>query len=271
MRLKSFAKKTCLNEKTKHLNVKLIEKFGIYRSMKITSALRTAFFILGVGIPAGLFATLPALAVVNGKIVTAVGDCPVRLHGVDVSGLEYSNPPGSNPVLALVQEAGGPSWNCNFVRIPLNQDRWLGYACDNGNNTAYKNWVYAVVNWCTANNVYVLLDLHWSDLGLGSAAGTSASPGPGDVCSGGQHDMPDMNSVAFWQSLASSTTISANSAVLFDLYNEPGGANSNTGGGSTNLNSNFAGWNLWRNGGTETAQADGTAYYTPGMQGLLNT
>ena len=192
------------------------------------------------------------------QIVTVAGHCPVRLKGVDIPGLEYNNtgdgPSGApNKPLAVAQEAVN-NWSCNFVRLTLNQDRWLGTAC--GTNVAnYQALVQGVVDWCNTHNAYVLLDLHWNDLG---------SAGGGNVCTGGQHDMPDDNSLLFWQSVASMPGLANNPAVFFDLYNEPGGAT-----GSSALSDSAAGWGLWRNGGTVPAAADGAAYHTPGMQALL--
>ena len=192
------------------------------------------------------------------QIVTVVGHCPVRLKGVDVPGLEWSNtgdgPSSPNGNLATVQKAVN-TWSCNFVRLPLNQDRWLGTACGS-DGTTYRGYVQAIVNWCNANNVYVLLDLHWNDLG---------TAGANQACTAGQHDMPDDNSTLFWQSVAGTAGIANNPAVFFDLYNEPGGAK--TGSALTN---DAAGWGLWRNGGTVPASSDGVAYHSPGMQGLLS-
>ena len=212
-----------------------------------------------LSLPGQAPAAPPELMALGNQIVTVVGHCPVRLKGVDVPSLEWSNngdgPPsgGSNKALATVQYAVN-NWACNFVRLPLNQDRWMGTACG-ASATSYQALVQAIVDWCNTNNVYVLLDLHWNDLG---------SAGGGNVCSGGQHDLPDDNSALFWQSVASKSGITNNPAVFFDLYNEPGGAT-----GNSDLNNDAAGWALWRDGGTVSAAADGAAYHSPGMQGML--
>jgi hypothetical protein len=232
--------------------------------------------------PAFLGATSAQLAVVNGKLVTAVGNCPVVLKGVDVPGMEYNEfgdgPSGSSPNGNLTSvKVAVTQWGANFVRLPLNQDRWLGTACSAASNAVtYQQDVENIVNWCNANNVYVLLDLHWSDLGVAGAGNvcgglTTVTP-TCQTYSGGQHDMPDDNSTLFWQSVAGQSWVKNNPAVLFDLYNEPGGATLPTMcGGSSGLNTSASGWDLWRNGGEEAATADGIAYHTPGMQGLLNT
>jgi hypothetical protein len=84
----------------------------------------------------------------------------------------------------------------------------------------------------------VVLDLHWSD---------SNQFGKNN----GQHEMPDDHSTSFWNDVA--TRYKNNSAVVFDLYNEPHSIT----------------WSVWRDGGTLTE--NGISYHTPGMQGLLNT
>jgi len=216
-------------------------------------------FVLGVFVN-GLWAD-PALLMVQGdQLVTVTGGCPVHLQGVDVPSLEYSTKTGGdgpNGVLGSISVAA-KVWNANFVRVPLNQDRWLGIGGCTSSGTTYQNYVTSLVTWCMANNVYILLDLHWSDEG---------TAGGGTVCTSGQHDMPDDNSTLFWESVAS--TYANSPAVFFDLYNEPGGHS-----GSENTTScvpnNATGWTLWRNGGEINCTGGEGPYHTPGMQGLLN-
>lgn len=203
---------------------------------------------LGMGLSAPAWANygsarFGALKVQGNKIVNAATGCPVFLKGVDIPSMEWQNtgegPSGTtNGVLSTAQNAVN-NWGVNIIRVPLNQDRWLGSsACSGLSQANYWALVDAIVNWCSANNCYVLLDLHWSDQG-----------GSGAQCASGQHSMPDNGSVAFWTSLAAH--YANNSAVLFDLFNEPEG---------------FSSWSLWRNGGTTPE-----GYSTPGMQKLVNT
>ncbi len=136
--------------------------------------------------------------------------------------------PGGN-ILATVTEAT-TNWKSNIIRVPLNQDRWFGYqGC---NQTNYRNLVDNIVTTASNNNAYVLLDLHWSGTG---SWGTAT----------GQQDMPDNNSVTFWQDV--SNRYKNNPAVFFDLYNEPKNVT----------------WSIWRDGGA----ANG--FTTPGLQPLL--
>lgn len=215
----------------------------------------TVIALIALSAPAA--AAPEALMRYGNKIVTVAGQCEVRLKGVDVPGLEWSNtgdgPTSANKNLTSVQRAVN-DWSCNFIRLPLNQARWMGNACG-ANAGSYRALVQQIVDWCNTNNVYVLLDLHWSDTGV---------IGGGSICTAGQHDLPDDNSLLFWQDVASTVGIANNPAVLFDLYNEPGGAKL-----SSALQDNPYSWALWRDGGTVPATSDGTAYHSPGMQGLL--
>jgi hypothetical protein len=184
-----------------------------------------------------------ALKVVGNKIENAATGCPVFLKGVDIPSMEWQNqgegPTGTtNGVLSTAQNAVN-NWGVNIIRVPLNQDRWLGSsACSGLNQAAYQKLVDDVVTWCAANNCYVLLDLHWSDENQG-----------GSQCASAQHSMPDNGSVTFWTSLAAH--YANNPAVLYDLFNEPEG---------------FTSWSLWKNGGTTPE-----GYTTPGMQTLVHT
>ena len=210
--------------------------------------MKRSFRIIAVALlslAAQLRATSADLKVSGNKIVTVSGSCPIFFKGVNIPSMEWMNAPdgptgSANGVLTSTQYMVA-NWGANIVRVPLNQDRWLGTACGITAAT-YQGYVDQIVNWCNTNNVYVLLDLHWSDTG---------TAGGGSVCSSGQHDMPDDNSSTFWTSVA--TRYANNPAVLFDLYNEPKGISS---------------WSEWRNGGN--AQTDG-GYHSPGMQGLLTT
>jgi hypothetical protein len=133
-------------------------------------------------------------------------------------------------------------WHSNLVRLPLNEDFWFGYnysdQADGAVRDAYRGLVDSVIAFARANGVYILLDLHWSDMGVWGS-------------NNGQHDLPDDHSTLFWQDVA--TRYANNPAVLFDPYNEP-----------TQI-----GWDQWHDGGW--INENGTNYHSPGMQGLLNT
>jgi hypothetical protein len=187
----------------------------------------------------------------SGKLVT--------LHGVSESGTEnYCLTAGT--ILATLSPmtqaslSAMQSWGINTVRIPLNEDCWLGIngvgASVSGAN--YQSAIQTAVDLITQNGMYTILDLH------SSAAGTTQSLG--QVCPN-QGCMPDVDhSVTFWQEVA--TAYKNNGSVAFDLFNEP-----NTGGDAA------ADWGCWLNG--STAPSSGACPMMPfavaGMQTLLDT
>jgi endoglucanase len=148
------------------------------------------------------------LHVKGNKIVNGKGQ-QVIFHGVDRSGTEYqcvqgggifSGPNDANSVQAIKK------WNINVVRVPLNEDCWLGLNGANPSGNDYQQAITNYVNLINQNNMYVILDLHWN------AAGTTKATG--------QQFMADKDhSLAFWTSVAQ--TFRGNDNVIFDLYNEP--------------------------------------------------
>jgi len=234
--------------------------FGLF----IKTFLREIVFSLSLVlvIPFAAQAAPPQLKISGNQIVNASSGCTVRLKGVDVSGLEYS-PTGDGGTgvpttvvngvtmtdyVSIITEAV-QVWHANIVRFPFNQDFWFGCTNSRGtpNQTAYHDMIQAVINYCSANNVYVDLDLHWS----GTSSTAAAPCGTGWGGSTGQQPMPDMNAVTLWSSVAA--TYANNPAVLFDLYNEP----YDPSGADTTF------WSVWRNGGTAGS------FSTPGLQALL--
>jgi hypothetical protein len=176
----------------------------------------------------------------------------VRLLGVNVSGTENYCEQGigifqapSDSSLALPMKA----WKINTVRVPLNEDCWLGI---NGvkpqyGGAAYTQAIAAYVAMLRNSGLYVVLDLHLN--------------APGPTLATSQQPMADLDhSIAFWQSVAQ--TFKAQDGVIFDLYNEP-----NVDGASATGQS----WDCWRNGCTISGWNgfSGSAQ-TAGMQQMLN-
>jgi len=142
----------------------------------------------------------------------------VRLLGVNHSGQEFeciqSGTPGSlgwglfDGPTDLASAQAIASWHANTVRLPLNEDCWLGingvnplYGC-----TAYQNAIKNYVATLHQAGLYVILDLHWNS--------------PGDIPAAAQQPMPDADhAIDFWKSVA--TTFASDQGVVFDLYNEP--------------------------------------------------
>ena len=219
-------------------------------------------FLLCLGRLSILNAAPPQLKISGNQVVVASTGCSIRLRGADLSGMEYS-PTGDSSGSAPMTTVDGVSmedyvsiaaelvtvWHANLIRIATNQDYWFGCTANGHtpNMNAYRDELQAFVNYCSNNNVYVDFDLHWSGTSTSSTT-TAPCGGTGWQTSAGQQDMPDMNSVTFWSSVAS--VYGNNPAVMFDLYNEP----------------HDVSWQVWRDGGATGA----TPAYTPGLQGLLN-
>ncbi|MGH2999327.1 MAG: glycoside hydrolase family 5 protein, partial [Gaiellaceae bacterium] len=173
------------------------------------------------------------LVVSGNHLVNGAGKT-VRLLGVNRSGLEYACVQGwgfSDGPVDAASIAAMKTWSINAVRVPLNEDCWLGingvkprYA-----GPAYRRFVEGYVQRLNAAGLTAILDLHWNAPGVQRAAG--------------QQPMPDKShSPAFWSSVARAFKESRN--VVFDLYNEPHDVT----------------WKCWRDGCGPWA----------GMQQLLN-
>jgi chitodextrinase len=221
-------------------------RIGVFRETatvagKTLSARKTVWFYLlltlalGVDSP-GSFAQSLALRVTGNKLYNTNNQV-VRLVGVNVPAMEWSND-GEGRVLSSMDASYG-SFKSNHIRLPLAQDRWFGKASGQSDGgAAYRKIVADAVAKASAAGKYIVLDLHWSDMGVwGSHIG--------------QHYMPDNNSTTFWQDVAAA--YKNHPAVLFDLYNEPHNVS----------------WSVWRNGGSVTEA--GVTYQSPGMQALYNT
>jgi hypothetical protein len=203
--------------------------------------------------PAQTTLAAPAAAAPSGlhvsgnQILTGSGQV-FRPLGVNRSGTEYKciqgggifDGPSDAASIAVMA-----SWHINTVRVPLNEDCWLGIngvAASMGGST-YQSAIVNYVNLLNAAGLVAIVELHWS--------------APGSTQATGQNPMPDADhSTAFWQGVAN--TFKGNSSVIFDLFNEPF---------PDNNSDTTAGWTCWKNGGT----CSGVSYTTVGFQSLVNT
>jgi len=178
------------------------------------------------------------------------------LHGVNRSGQEADCVAANNSTMLITDQNFVnvvKSWNVNVVRLPLNEDCWLGINETPSNapymGAAYREQFTSVVNLLTSNNLAVIIDLHWT--------------APGTTVATGQQPMPDADHAsAFWSSVAS--TFASNSSVIFDLFNEP------YPNFSWGVQSPAATWLCWLNGGSSCASSN-MGFTAVGMQSLLNT
>jgi Cellulase (glycosyl hydrolase family 5) len=184
----------------------------------------------------------PLSIAVSGNNLVNGGGKVVTLHGVNLNGTQWSclwgrafeSPTDEASIDAMV------AWHINAVRIPLNEDCWLGINGAPTDIAAYHEEIKDYVDELGAHGIYVILDLHWS------APGTTLSHlGAGF---NGFYEMADeSHAPAFWESLAS--YFKSDHAVLFDLFNEPFGIS----------------WSCWLNGCVAPR-----GYQTAGMQQLVD-
>ncbi len=183
-----------------------------------------------------------ALHVEGSMIKTDDGDF-IRLQGVNVASLEWSNT-GDRQILESVRVAIF-DWNSNTIRLPLNQDRWFGeMEGQNDGGRVYRLIVDEIVRYISENGCYVIIDLH----NFAMEGQAREAHGVPEI-----YDMPNMKSIDFWEDVAG--RYANEPGVLFDLYNEP----------------HDVSWNVWKFGGRVTTRLRVEATYnSPGMQALLD-
>ena len=201
----------------------------------------------------------PALHVSGNHVVTAAG-ATYRLLGVNRSSGEFACIQGRGMWDAPADQAAVnamKSWNIHAVRIPLNEECWLATAnvpAGGTSGAAYQQAVKDWVNLLVANGINPILDLHWT-------FGQYSGPGAGCTVAAAtcQKPMPDAQlTPTFWSQVA--TAFKGNTAVIFDLFNEPFPDFAN------NFSNPTAAWTCLRDGGTCT----GIGYQVAGMQSLVN-
>lgn len=185
-------------------------------------------------------AALSPLHVSGNRLVNAAGQA-VQLHGVNYSGTEYAciqgwgifDGPSDQPMVSAMK-----SWNVNFVRVPLNEDCWLGI---NGVPAAYAgpNYINAIKSFVALlhqNGMYVELSLMWGAPGTDKATYQPAAPDAD-------------HSPAMWTAMAA--TFAGDSTVILAPW------------GETIVNAN-----CFLSGGVceATYGPSNTAYQTAGMQ-----
>lgn len=179
----------------------------------------------------------------------------VRLRGFNHAGGEYTCIEGDGlfdtgneraPDDAVV--AAMRRWHgANAVRVPLNEQCWLGLPAAPAAfaGEKYRAAVRDLVRRLNENGFVAILDLHRS--------------APGSGVSKEQEPMPDRDhSPEFWRSVAATFRTGA---VVFDLFNEPYPyAETNT----------ERAWRCWRDGGcTQTSANTGEPYVAAGMTELI--
>jgi cell division septation protein DedD len=211
-------------------------------------------FVTRSSTPARAASVPTGLHVVGNQIEDGNGNVIVP-HGVDRMGTEYQCTKTVSQLGGTATDFDGPvdqtavsamlSWDINIVRVPLNEDCWLGINGFPANGFTAAQYQSDIVNWVNllnANGLIVILDLHWNNSGSNQSTG--------------QEPMPDLDHApAFWTSVAN--TFKNNSSVIFDLYNEP----------------YTSSWSCWLNGSTapSASPCGDVGFAVAGMQTLVNT
>jgi endoglucanase len=240
--------------------------------------LATGVALLGLALAAGGMmgdggrtqppAQSPAQAAIGSPVTTlrVQGDqildqdgAAIRLLGFNVSGTEYAciedwgifdAPDGqATRVLASTVDRMAAWTGVNTVRIPLNEQCWLGLGVQRAYGGArYQAAIRDYVQLLRDRGFAVVLDLHRS--------------APGAARSLLQEQMPDRDhSLDFWREVA--TAYGNDTGVVFDAFNEPWPY--------AEPDSPRA-WQCWRDGGCElTAQNGGQTYIAAGMNEIIQT
>jgi endoglucanase len=169
-------------------------------------------------IMARLSGTLAPLATLGSRIVDGGTGTPVRLVGVNRSGLEYVDPgPGGLAFLdaasmsADEMDAITGVWQARIIRLPFNQD----FVFNGRRGLPAEDYLAAIdqmIAWAAARGAYTLLDLQWLD--ATRVFGTN-----GDMSFNRVPALPEPPTLDLWDLLA--TRYRDEPAVLFDLFNEP--------------------------------------------------
>jgi endoglucanase len=198
----------------------------------------------------------PALHVSGNHLADASG-ATVRLRGVNRSGGEFMCVQGYGVWDGPVDDASiaaMAAWHITAVRIPLNEECWLGLSNIDPRygGTPYQNEVKGFVSRLEAHGITPIVEMHWNH-----GAYTGPSSGCADVHATCQKPMPDAEyAPAFWTGVANA--FKGDDAVVLDLFNEPYPERAT--GDET------SGWICWRDGGT----CAGIPYQVAGFQSLVD-
>jgi endoglucanase len=245
-----------------------------------TAVACAASVALAGGTPAAAAKVPLKISIVGNHFVDGAGH-RIRLLGVNHTSAEYGCVDGfgyDDGHFDKADAAAIASWGADAVRIPLNEDCWLGIngqpnssegASPHLTKSGYRHEIENYVADLNKHGLYAILDLHWT--------------APGSQVAREQQPMPDMDhSPAFWKSVAA--TFKTNRAVVFDLFNEPYDPTDPRSGDDRNTHDKVT-WNCWYDGTHNGAAAGGspcftsaydennvktTRYRIAGLQTLLN-
>ncbi|MDP9075656.1 MAG: glycoside hydrolase family 5 protein [Actinomycetota bacterium] len=211
---------------------------------------------VGVAAPTAAAGGLPTIRVKNHALVDGTGQ-PVQLRGVNRAAFE------SRCVWDTTGIADGPvdqasvsamlTWKINAVRLPINEDCWLGIngLPMSGTAAAYRAAVKAYVKLLRSNGLYVVPEVHMS--------------APGAQPSTMIDYLPDADHMpTLWTALAKA--FKGDHGIVFDPINEVAMASWNDphpDGASQ--------WDCWLNGcNLDSIYPGGLRYAAAGLQSLVN-
>jgi hypothetical protein len=158
----------------------------------------------------------PALRVSGNRLVDPAGRT-VQLRGVNRSSPEVlCQATGRTSYFLGPVDAASVSairaWGANTVRLPVNEDCWLGRLGlpVSGSAAAYRAELVSYARLLVAGGLHVVLDVHFAETAPYGVALPSVGPAP---------MLDKAYGPTLWRQLA--TTFKDDPAVLFDLYNEP--------------------------------------------------
>lgn len=183
---------------------------GVFLRAAALALAATCIATLAAGSAVGASSAQKGLHVVGNKLLDAKGRT-VHFRGVNRSGTEYAciqgwgifdGPNGAKSVGAIA------SWHVNAIRIPLNEQCWLGI---NGvkpayGGASYRHAIVRYVNLLHRHNMYAELSLMWAAPGTTKATYQPAAPDAD-------------HSPAFWSSLAA--TFKNDPNVVLAPWGEP--------------------------------------------------
>jgi hypothetical protein len=154
----------------------------------------------------------PSLHRVGNKLLDRDTGKPVVLKGMAMMGGEYSCVHGQGVFAGPANETvvdGMVAWGINAIRLPMNEDCWLGqHGVDpRVSGPAYQSRFVQFVELLLSRGFVVVLDLHWTNSTGGLARG--------------QDLFLSSSSPKFWASVASHPALRSRPGVVFELFNEP--------------------------------------------------
>jgi endoglucanase len=246
------------------------------RALSVATVVAVAAFACVLAIPRPATAAAPDLRVSANRLIDASTGATFVPRGINWPSFEYacywgygySNERSATSVGPDEQDAADIGrWRVNTVRIPLNQDCWLG---DDGlphsdgvqlTASGYRRAVHRWVALLHAQGLAVILDLHW-----GSGPDVNWQTRTDE----GQKAMADQRSDDFWASVAGS--FRDDPSVMFDVFNEPYSRSSEGNALVFDLT-----WECWRVGGCQApvenddaVKLSGRTFTTAGMQMLVD-